>query len=514
MQITPVAKNEKIFLALLTLAAAFVRYYGYDFEGYWGDEIFILQSFERPLGELMRWIFSEGQMPLFWMFMRLWHGLFGDDRLVLLLPNIIMGALAVPAYWTLARRFPGMGKFGAAAAAILVAVVPLQVRHAQELRMYPMLSLAASITLIEYHRLATVDNVKLRRMIIAGLVLGLVHPIASLLLAAMFIATLVGYRNFRGRMFKLLCAFAAIGFPLLAIAVYAASMRNISNLISLLGSRPLDGISNVVFLFGPGFANPPPQTAIAIFATAAIAFIFFLLGLRKPTPDADRFFERLLLVFCAICLLASFRMPVFTHPRYILFSQVLIIPFIARGLASIGYRKPACLILCAFAATAMFVNYSATVHIGQPQWREAAKHIDEKYILGETVILFSISEESPFPFYYRRNNLLAQPNLIGSLMNYSKNARGIKTADAQMNFLVRTKRGIWLVKDQFMMSVAEKFADVQENFGKSDLKRQSQMIRNLPVVYQRWDTLFRKSYPQVSTTTFEFITITHYSRPD
>lgn len=509
----PATKNERIFLIALTLVAALIRYYGYDIEGYWGDEIFIIQSFDRSLSNLLHWAFSEGQMPLYWLFMRWWHALFGDNRLVLLLPNIVMGALAVPAYWSLTRRFAGSGKFGPVAAAILVAFAPLQVRHSQELRMYPMLALTTAIALIEYHRLATEERVKLRRFILVGLTMGLTHPIASLMLAAIFIATLIGRRHLQGKMLKLMIALAVIGFPLSMIAFYASSLRNISNLISLLGSAPLDGIANVVFLFGFGFANPPPQTAAAIVIATVIAFLFFVFGLKKTAPDEDRFFERLLLVFVIVCLLASLRMPVFTHPRYILFSQAVILPFVARGLAAFQFRKLAIAILAALSTIALFINYASAVHIGQAQWREAASYINAHVGSDEKVILFAIGEESPFPFYYKRDNLFDQQELVHALTNYTKNMRTVKKEDSKIIDLVLNNNGIWLVKDHFMMAVAEKFAEVPEEVGRADLSLQSKIIRNLPVIYHRWETFFHHSYPNASTEEFEFITVNHYWRP-
>ena len=105
----------------------------------WFDEGYSIMLAQRPLAELVALTQVDAHPPLYYLYLKLWGGLFGWSELALRLSSIIPGAAAVAVVALVARRL-----FDARVAlAVLPFVVfaPLLVRYNFEIRMYGLIVL-------------------------------------------------------------------------------------------------------------------------------------------------------------------------------------------------------------------------------------------------------------------------------------------------------------------------------------------------------------------------------------
>ena len=130
-------------LALLTLAAFWLRLYGIDFQSLWRDETDALQFARKDLLGHLDTFRTQGENgALYFALLGLWVRVAGATELALRLPSAVLGVLTVPLAAILGRRLLGPGA-GIVAAALL-AFSPYHVWYSQEAKMYT--ALAADTT--------------------------------------------------------------------------------------------------------------------------------------------------------------------------------------------------------------------------------------------------------------------------------------------------------------------------------------------------------------------------------
>ncbi|GAB4448507.1 MAG: hypothetical protein Kow0031_31050 [Anaerolineae bacterium] len=141
------ARLTRPLLPLLVLLLAFaLRSYRLDAQSLRGDEAASVLYAAMPLGEL--WELSritDPHPPLFYALLHPWQWLLGDSAWVMRFAGVIAGTLAVAALYRLARVTlapPGLRRSPVALLAMtLLAVNPLQIWLAQDIRSYPLFTL-------------------------------------------------------------------------------------------------------------------------------------------------------------------------------------------------------------------------------------------------------------------------------------------------------------------------------------------------------------------------------------
>lgn len=121
--------------------------------------------------------------PLFYVLMKPWTMLAGYSETALRLPSAVFGALAVAAAYALGRELEGH-RLGLASA-VLVAVSPFFISHAQQARMYallPLLSLAATAAFVRILRQG-IDQRTAALYLATSTLLGYTHVYGLFLLA-------------------------------------------------------------------------------------------------------------------------------------------------------------------------------------------------------------------------------------------------------------------------------------------------------------------------------------------
>lgn len=111
------------------------------------DEGWSLAHASLNWGELLRIAALDWHPPLYTVLLKLWIGLAGVSTFSLRYLSVLLGVLAVPLAYIVARAWlrassPGKGEGLAVLAALYAAVAPLLVYYSQVVRMYPLATLA------------------------------------------------------------------------------------------------------------------------------------------------------------------------------------------------------------------------------------------------------------------------------------------------------------------------------------------------------------------------------------
>jgi 4-amino-4-deoxy-L-arabinose transferase-like glycosyltransferase len=118
----------------------------------WRDEVDAIRFSDWPLPELVTGLLRVGHNgPLFFLLLRPWRGLTGDSEFALRYPAALLGALAVPLGFVLARQL-GYNRQAGLLLALLLATSPYLVWYGQEAKMYALLLVLVSLAFVAYLR--------------------------------------------------------------------------------------------------------------------------------------------------------------------------------------------------------------------------------------------------------------------------------------------------------------------------------------------------------------------------
>ncbi len=129
----------RLSLLAMLLAAFALRLYHLDYQELRGDEAFGYFFSLRPYGEIVdaTIALAEPHPVASYFVQKAWLGLAGDGEFALRFPGAWWGVLAVALVYRLGRRI-GYRPLPAGAAALLLALSPYAIWHAQDARMYAM----------------------------------------------------------------------------------------------------------------------------------------------------------------------------------------------------------------------------------------------------------------------------------------------------------------------------------------------------------------------------------------
>ena len=144
----PASTVLRLSLLAILLAAFALRLYRLDYQELRGDEAFGYFFSQRPYGEIVdaTIALAEPHPVASYFVQKAWLGLAGDGEFALRFPGAWWGVLAVALVYRLGRRI-GYRPLPATAAALLLALSPYAIWHAQDARMYAM-SLALTMATV------------------------------------------------------------------------------------------------------------------------------------------------------------------------------------------------------------------------------------------------------------------------------------------------------------------------------------------------------------------------------
>jgi uncharacterized membrane protein len=129
--------KKYFWISLILLLALVLRFYNNLGISLWHDEAFSALLIKYNWGEMMYRIGLDVHPPAYYVFLRIWHYVFGDSLLALRGMTVFFGVGTVWAVWMFVRTAFKQENW-ALWVALLVALNPFQVQYATEARMYTM----------------------------------------------------------------------------------------------------------------------------------------------------------------------------------------------------------------------------------------------------------------------------------------------------------------------------------------------------------------------------------------
>jgi len=491
-------KNRMAFLSgvvllVITLLAAALRLYRLDAQSLWYDEGFSVYLARMSPSELTARTAADIQPPLYYYLLHGWMGLFGDGERSVRSLSLLFGVLTVPvlygtAAWLFRSRLAGY------LAALLLAVSPLHLWYAQEVRMYTLLTflclLSSFFLLLLVGRSTSFLRKRSRFSLVWEILLWVGFSLANVaaLYTHYFALFVVGFQAA-----YLVAVLIARRFRPLSFAVGAAA----SGLVTLVSYLPW--LPNLFTRYGADASYWPGQLKlnevlvdIAVFVVGgeslperlgltlamgvgavlalSLAVLFGLgslrvllrrrsrrvtarRGLRSRIPFPLLFLLLYLVLPPALILLLSYNAPKF-NPRYVMVSHPALLLLLAGGLALLWERRSGCasnllrwvlvppslLFLFGTAAYADYRIYAAP-DVARADVRGAARYVRAHMEPEESVILCAGHSYPIYDYYASGMPRLLMPDSptldTTQTLDYS-------IADDLNRWLVG-RSGVWLV---------------------------------------------------------------------
>ncbi len=136
-----VGRRDALILAALLLVALILRAARLDFQPLWWDEGYSVWFARHSLAEMLQLTAQDIHPPLYYALLGGWSRLLGPAPVALRLLSVLTGLLAVALAYVVGGRLGG--RRAGLLAALLLAINPLAIFYAQEIRMYALMTVWA-----------------------------------------------------------------------------------------------------------------------------------------------------------------------------------------------------------------------------------------------------------------------------------------------------------------------------------------------------------------------------------
>jgi mannosyltransferase len=405
--------HNKSYILLVCILLLTLLLYGYQLgtESLWFDEAYSLESAQGPLN-LNR--------PLYFLLLRLWMQVNQGEAWLRSL-SALWGLISIGLMYQLGKRLstPRTGLL----AALFLALSPLAINHAQEVRFYTMsnaLGLSGSLCLIHFLETRTVNMLSgwilLRLLAILTAQVNLLLLLPDVLLIALqrrssqpiSVKSLHSLLRKRGWLLLLFALPMAVVLkdvipPLLDFAAQAPTLNGVAV------SRP--GIVNVIGAFATFTAWPlrAPRTEwtgfyqpfYKVYALVVVGLLVYGLYHHRSTRigwAAVWGFGSVLLIFAAGQLSVGM-----WGDRYLFMAAPYCLLVLAAGIAELWQRRRviaiAVIVLYGIAVGSALFRYYTVLY--RHDWRGLAHTIQQQQRPADRIAIYPGFFQSPFAYYYR-----------------------------------------------------------------------------------------------------------------
>lgn len=482
-----------ILLLFVTLLALGLRIYGLDAQSLWYDEGFSVHLASMDLVAITELTAADIQPPLYYYLLHGWMELFGAGEAALRGLSVLWGVFMVPLIYAVAWRL-FRSRLAGILAALLVAVSPLHVWYAQEVRMYTLLTFLCLLS--SYFLLLVIQAERLWK----ALVLWVAYALAGVTALythyfAFFILTF--------QAFYLLIVWWRRGFPMRLIVggvisgmiIVLAYLPWLPHLVTRYGADvsywpgrlKLDQVLLDIAVFFVGGESISESAGIFLALGYGLVFFLCLFALLfrasrltprgshltsrvsrtvpDPAPKLDAMvgsqypicFLLLYLVIPPMLILAlSYVSPKF-NARYVMVAHPALLLILAGGLAVLWERRGiylgnlvrgtlATLALLFLLCIAVYANYNAYVDpaFTRADFRGAIRYVRKHVASDETIILISGHIYPIFDYY--------APGVERHLLPDSPTLDTTRTLDYaiadDLNDWLTGRGGVWVVRWQ------------------------------------------------------------------
>jgi uncharacterized membrane protein len=343
--------------------------------------------------------------PLYYLLLRLATNWTGVNDFTARLPSAWAGILTIPLLYRVGRQFAGQR--AGLWSAFFVAVFPFQVYYAQEARMYTLLALLTSLSLLFF--LKVIQSNRRQSWLFFGLILALgvyTHYFIIFVLLAYHLYLLLYWRRYRGLWRAMLMT------DLLLLLIFVPQLINFFSQSQevftdyWLGSPNPLALFTTIYFFVVSFTMLPQWTFVGLFVVLswlALA-IFELTWQTKKSPALRRRLVLLCLgVFTPLLtvLIISQVKPIFLERTLIICTPFLIV-LLAWATAATHRRSPLPYLAGILGVLLMVSLYRFYFEpsVQKPPLRQAAVFINAQFEPGDMVLHTSVGSFVPFLFYH------------------------------------------------------------------------------------------------------------------
>lgn len=387
-----------MFIILIVIVASAIRFYNPTFRSLWGDEAHSLYSAleiskHNVIPSSINLV-NDSHMPVYFLLLSAWIKMFGPGEYALRLLSVIVGIVAVMAFYSFAREI--FDEPAALISAFLLTISPLAIMHSQEIRVYGVMLLFAIMSYKYYWRLYSrkIDPCNLMGYFVFTLLLLFTHIYAILvLLAEGLVALYFLWREKNIRRFLIIAGMQLLALVLAAPIYVRMVIYGFSTIIS--------GSSDMAFQVFPSYVKPflfffvlslgetvAPWNVLIVLPIGVI-FGYLFIKSFKWISDGRVAFLMILILF-PILFAAFFLRP--TMPKYLMPCLPAYLLLLGYSLSRIGRKdlRYALLVTVAVFQSMAISNYfSLREYHNSNQmepWKKVAGLIEKKYRKGDTIV--------------------------------------------------------------------------------------------------------------------------------
>lgn len=390
----------------ITGIALVFRLYNLGSQSLWFDETYTLFVARLPLNESWKFLVADGvHPPLFYWIEKIFLS-FGESELIVRLPALIFGVLAIPALYLVGRNW--VPEKQALFASALLAISPYHIWYSQEARMYSGLLFLAIVIMGLFHaNIGRPSRGKRIAFVLSSSIAYLMHYFTLLLPLIQFIYLLIIFRQNPRKVREWTAMQAIAVLPLLGW-IFVLSQRDGQFFgIGWIPESQWDDLLLTVINFTLGL---PTRITIMYWFALAVIFIVILRALlmRWSSPATKAFICLWAFLPIFLVFLLSFRRPLYVD-RFLIFCIPAILLLVSRGISH-SDRKLVVSSSLIMITLFLFGWYNLFLSSGRAikeNWREAFTYLDTHASKDELVVLRVLQIAIPMRVYSTANLLVA-----------------------------------------------------------------------------------------------------------
>jgi len=417
----PALKAHMIFLVLILILGAFLRFWGLTHHSIWWDEAGTIKLAKKSHTEILEYLKIGDSPPLFSFLLHTWIKAFGSGETAVRVFPAIFGFLLLPVlYWIGSALF---SRRAGLLAALVAAAGEFHVRYSQEVRMYTLLPLLGVLSLYMLYK-AVLENTTRHWVAYAMLMTATLytHNYGTFIAASgvVFFVAIALKQKVRWKKFLIvqgLVGLAYLPWFLIVVGSQIGSPGIVGWIPRMRLSLVLRTFQSYSGLIATVFR--PALNGLIVIAGGLVFFACFLAGVfslkkggkkggvwRLPVPYVSSQ-AGLVLVLCyltvtlALPMLISIWKPIFLPYRYSIAAWPAFVLIVGLGLAKI--KRPA--VLAAALAIILAVS-SVSLYWYHRVWvkaydRDIAAFIDSKAGPNDVIVSAPNTLETPIKYYLR-----------------------------------------------------------------------------------------------------------------
>jgi mannosyltransferase len=436
-------------LLAITWVAFLLRVVHLSRQSLWRDEVDSLLFSTWPLKDVVRGLLQAGHNgPLFFLLLRPWLSLSGSTEFALRYPSALLGTLAVPLAFVLARQL-GFSRRAGVLLGLLLASSPYLVWYGQEAKMYTLLLALITLAFTAYLKALVGGDARWWLAFVAATTISFyIHILSPLMLLVYGLVALLHWPELRRRWRGWLVSMACLTLPYLPLAFWQFPLL----VQGAHSGHPFYSLRQEIYILLQLYSS-----GLVRFAGLAVSlfFVFLLLsGLflahraevaaswSSGPPDLARrlTLAAWLLVPPLVVYLISLRVQVF-EDRYLIYIAPAFYLLVAGGLVQL--RRYSTFLASLGLGLLLMVNLMGIWHQQrQPlkaDFRAAAAYLVDRAKPKAPVMIQIPYLQYTFKYYYPRRKY---PLLEGLWTNDGKSEA---TVDTEMRTLTAHLSDLWLV---------------------------------------------------------------------